>query len=396
MQSQADSPPVPAPQPRLSGIPTDGIPTADPQAALQFCRWLAVHLTAGVSQEEDSTGQVGSQDEALPTQPGATEQGVNISPALSVVIPVYNEQDNLPILYERLTAVLTRCEPGYEIVFVDDGSRDQSLECLHSLEARDPRVKVVELARNFGHQVAISAGMDFARGQAVVIMDADLQDPPEVLPQFIAKWREGHDVVYAIREHRKEGWLKRTAYNLFYRLLQRIANIRIPLDAGDFCIMDRRVVDVLNGMPERNRFVRGIRSWVGLDQVGLAYERQERYAGETKYTFRRLLYLALDGLVSFSYVPLRMISLVGLCVSLMSFILAVFYTIQKLTIGLDPPGFATLIVAVFFLAGIQLITIGVIGEYVGRIFEEVKQRPLYVLRRVTGDRSKRGGMPCES
>ena len=213
-------------------------------------------------------------------------------------------------------------------------------------------------------------------------MDADLQDPPEVLPRFIEKWREGHDVVYAVRTNRKEAWLKRSAYNFFYRLLQRIADIEIPLDAGDFCIMDRRVVDILVGMPERNRFVRGIRSWVGLDQVGLAYEREARYAGEPKFTLTRLVYLALDGLISFSYVPLRMISLLGLGVSLVSILLAIGYTIQKLTRGLSPPGFATTVVAIFFLAGIQLITIGVIGEYVGRIFEEVKRRPLYVIRQV--------------
>jgi dolichol-phosphate mannosyltransferase len=345
---------------------------------------LAANLTTAVSDGKDSSSQLGSLQEHSLSREGAAGQVKPIAPIISIVIPVYNEQENIPVLYERLTGVLNQCEPGYEIVFVDDGSRDQSLDLLRGLEARDRHVKVVELARNFGHQVAISAGLDHTCGQGVVIMDADLQDPPEVLPQFIAKWREGHDVVYAIREHRKEGWLKRTAYTLFYRMLQRIANIRIPLDAGDFCIMDRRMVDLLNGMPERNRFVRGIRSWVGLDQVGLAYERQERYAGEPKYTFRRLLYLALDGLVSFSYVPLRMISIAGLCVSVMSFFLAVFYLIKKLTSGLSPPGFATLVVAMFFLAGIQLITIGVIGEYVGRIFEEVKRRPLYVIRRVTG------------
>ena len=207
-------------------------------------------------------------------------------------------------------------------------------------------------------------------------MDADLQDPPEVLPQFIAKWREGYDVVYAVREQRKEGWLLRAAYALFYRTLQRVANIDIPLDAGDFCIMDRRVVDLLVGMPERNRFVRGIRSWVGLKQVGLAYERASRHAGKPKYTF--------SGLVSFSYLPLRVITLLGFSVSLLSIVLAIFYTIKKLFYGLTPPGFATLVVSIFFLAGIQLVTIGVIGEYVGRIFEEVKRRPLYVLRKVSG------------
>jgi dolichol-phosphate mannosyltransferase len=348
-----------------------GIPTNDPTAALQFCRALAQALAIVPAPLADGF-----------TTNRATDSAETTQPELSVVIPIYNEEDNLPRLYERLIAALDPIGLAYEIVFVDDGSRDGSLTYLHALAASDPRVLVVELARNFGHQVAISAGLDHSRGQGVIVMDADLQDPPEVLPEFIAKWREGYDVVYAIRRQRKEGWLKRGAYALFYRCLQRVANIEIPLDAGDFCIMDRRVVDVLSGMPERNRFVRGIRSWVGLNQVGLAYERHTRHAGQPKYTFTRLVYLALDGLVSFSYIPLRAITMLGFGVSLISIVLAVFYTIQKLTIGLNPPGFATLIVALFFLSGIQLITMGVIGEYIGRIFEEVKQRPLYVVRGV--------------
>ena len=340
-----------------------GIPTDDPQAALRFCQALAQLVDA------PAPG-------ALPPQSAPTE--------LSVVIPAFNEQENLPALYARLLGALDPLGVSYEIVFVNDGSRDRTLPMLQQLSAADPRVLVIDLARNFGHQIAISAGLDHARGRAVIIMDGDLQDPPEVLPEFIAKWREGHDVVYAVRAQRKEGPLKRAAYTLFYRLLKQVSSIDIPLDAGDFCIMDRRVVDLLSGMPERNRFVRGIRSWVGLDQVGLAYERHARHAGRPKYTLSRLIYLALDGLISFSYLPLRMISLAGLGVSLMSILIAIFYTIQKLTVGLSPPGFATLVVAIFFLSGIQLITIGVIGEYVGRIFEEVKGRPLYVVRRVWG------------
>ena len=338
------------------------IPTADPSAALDFCQALARQL-------------------------GGSAWAHAATPALSVVIPVFNEQENLPTLYARLTAVLAHAEPRYELVLVNDGSRDRSGDILAGLAAQDARVMVVELARNFGHQVAISAGLDYARGDGVIVMDADLQDPPEVLPEFIAKWREGHDVVYAIREKRKEVWFKRAAYAAFYRLLQRVANIEIPLDSGDFCIMDRRVVDVLVGMPERNRFVRGIRSWVGLDQVGLAYERRRRYAGKPKYTLSRLVYLALDGLVSFSFLPLRMITLIGFAVSILAILLALGYTLQKLTIGLNPAGFATTVVAIFFLAGVQLITIGVIGEYVGRIFEEVKHRPLYVVRRLVGKRT---------
>jgi dolichol-phosphate mannosyltransferase len=351
------------------------IPTDDPSAALQFCRALVQTLTNVPAPFMNGSGT------SHPANHVETAQ-----PDLSVVIPVYNEEDNLPQLYERLTNALEAVGLSYEIVFVDDGSRDTSVAYLRELAARDPRISAVELARNFGHQVAISAGLDYSRGQGVIVMDADLQDPPEVLPQFIAKWREGHDVVYAIREQRKEGWLKRAAYATFYRFLQRVANIEIPLDAGDFCIMDRRVVDVLSGMPERNRFVRGIRSWVGLSQVGLAYERQARHAGRPKYTFTRLIYLALDGLVSFSYIPLRAITMLGFSVSLLSIVLAIFYAIKKLTVGLNPPGFATITVAIFFLAGMQLITIGVIGEYVGRIFEEVKQRPLYILRQVNGER----------
>ena len=340
------------------------IPTHDPEAALRFCRALAQLLESGNRL-------------ALPLTPVP-------HPVISIVTPVFDERENLPVLYERLVRVLETTEPQFEIVFVDDGSRDGSLDIMRDLAARDARVVVVELARNFGHQIAISAGLDYARGDGVIVMDADLQDPPEVLPQFVAKWHEGHDVVYAVRERRKEGPVKQLAYKMFYRVLQRIANIQIPLDSGDFCIMDRKVVDLLAGMPERNRFVRGIRSWVGLDQVGVAYERQARYAGQAKYTISRLVYLALDGLISFSFIPLRAISLLGLTVSALSIFLAIGYAIQKLTAGLNPPGFATTVVAIFFLAGIQLITIGVIGEYVGRIFEEVKRRPLYIVRQVIG------------
>lgn len=361
----------PSPALRLPASPA--IPTDDPLAALAFCRQLAALIASGALPA------------TLPPAPAATPAPA--PPELSVVIPVFNESENLPELYARLAAVLAANGLRYEIVFVDDGSHDGSLGQLQRFAAADARVLVVELARNFGHQVAISAGLDHARGQGVIVMDADLQDPPEVLPEFIAKWRAGHDVVYAIRAQRKEGMLKRAAYAAFYRLLQRVANIEIPLDAGDFCIMDRRVVDLLVGMPERNRFVRGIRSWVGLDQVGLAYERHARNAGRPKFTLTRLVYLALDGLVSFSYVPLRVITMLGLAVSCVSIVLALFYAVKRLTVGLNPPGFATLIVAIFFLAGMQLITIGVIGEYVGRIFEEVKRRPLYVVRKLTGDRS---------
>ena len=354
------------------------IPIDDAEAALRFCRALAEQLAN--DQSKPQTENSANYDL------GRVAEQIS-EPEVSVVIPIYNEAENIPALYERLIAVLNGIKLNFEIVFVDDGSTDQSIESLNEIGRSDKRVMVIELARNFGHQVAITAGLDYARGRAVAVMDADLQDPPEILPQFVDKWCEGHDVVYAVREHRKEGWLKRTSYTVFYRLLRYIAHIEIPLDTGDFCIMDRRVVELLKSMPERNRFVRGIRSWVGLKQVGLPFERHARHAGTSKYTVGRLMLLALDGLISFSYVPLRLISALGFSVSLLSLVLAVFFFVKKLVYGLSPPGYASLIVSIFFLAGIQLITLGVIGEYIGRIFEEAKRRPMYVLRRMPEVRS---------
>jgi glycosyltransferase involved in cell wall biosynthesis len=360
------------------GLDSLRIPTDDPAAALQLCRSL-VHFfeTQTPSLSIPHLHDTLSAPVAVPLAREA------VCPSLSVVVPIYNEEENLALLSSRLTRVLEATQLAYEVILVDDGSKDKSLEILRQIAARDSHVVVVELARNFGHQVAISAGLDQARGNAVVIMDADLQDPPELLPDLLAKWRDGYQVVYAVRSQRKENWLKRTAYATFYRLLQRVANIDIPLDTGDFCLMDRKVVDVLVAMPERNRFIRGIRSWVGLNQIGIPYERAAREAGQPKYTFTRLLLLALDGFVSFSHAPLRVASLVGIGISVFSFFMAIVYSVQRMTLGLNPPGFATLVVAVFFLAGIQLITIGVMGEYIGRIFDEVKQRPRYVVRQIT-------------
>lgn len=355
------------------------IPIDNPEAALQFCQDLARQLARHAGTAEEQSGDL------FHIQAGASAQN-SAQPELSVVLPVFNEAENIPVLYDRLVSVLERESVDFEILFVDDGSSDESAQKLNDLEVSDHRVHILGLARNFGHQVAITAGLDFARGKAVVVMDADLQDPPEVLPDFILKWREGHDVVYAVREQRKEGWLKRTSYAAFYRLLRHVSNIDIPLDAGDFCVMDRRVVDLLKSMPERNRFVRGIRSWVGLRQVGVPFERRARHAGTSKYTVGRLMLLALDGLISFSYLPLRIITVLGISVSFLSMLMAIFFFVKKLLYGLSPPGFASIIVSIFFLAGIQLITLGVIGEYVGRIFEEAKRRPMYILRRVPGVR----------
>ena len=361
------------------GLRSSGrIPIDNAEAALRFCQALARQLDA-----DSATVGLDASDDISNIQAGAAAQN-SAQPELSVVLPVYNEAENISLLYDRLIGVLEKENLEFEILFVDDGSNDDRAQKLNDLESTDERVHVVGLARNFGHQVAITAGLDFARGKAVAVMDADLQDPPEVLPNFILKWREGYDVVFAVREQRKEGWLKRTSYAVFYRLLRHISNIDIPLDAGDFCIMDRRVVDLLKGMPERNRFVRGIRSWVGLRQIGVSFERHARYAGTSKYTVGRLMLLALDGLISFSYVPLRIITFLGLGVSLLSMAMAIFFFVKKLFYGLSPPGYASIIVSIFFLAGIQLVTLGVIGEYVGRIFEEAKQRPMYILRRVRG------------
>jgi dolichol-phosphate mannosyltransferase len=315
----------------------------------------------------------------------------SLAPHVSVVVPVYDEQENLPELYTRLSEVLQESARNYEIVFVDDGSHDHSLEMLERFAGEDANVVVIELARNFGQQIAISAGLEHCRGEFVAVLDADLQDAPEELPKLMAKTFEGYDVVYAVRQKRKENWLKRLAYAGFYRILGKIAALDIPLDAGDFCVMNRKVVDLVNSMPERNRFVRGIRSWIGLKQIGVPLERLARHAGTPKFGFIKLMNLALDGLVLFSRVPLRIITLTGFTVSIISFLVALFYVVQKLTFGIGVPGFTTLVVAIFFLAGIQLITIGVIGEYVGRIGDEVKQRPLYVTRRII-----RSGHECAS
>jgi polyisoprenyl-phosphate glycosyltransferase len=363
---------------RTDLVSVSQIPTDNPEAALRFCRALAGQMSiASLTIFDDQDRKYGSMKFGLVAENAS-------SPELTVVVPIYNEEENLPTLYDRLVSVLEGAKIEFEILFVDDGSNDESPQMLNNLEASDNRIQVIGLARNFGHQIAITAGLDFARGRAVAVMDADLQDPPEVLPDFIAKWREGNEVVYAVRAQRKEGWFKKTSYAAFYRLLRHVSSIDIPLDAGDFCVMDRRVVNLLKTMPERNRFIRGIRSWVGLRQVGVPFERQLRHAGSSKYTIQRLMLLALDGLISFSYVPLRIITLLGLSVSLLSLIMAAFFFTKKLLYGLNPPGYASIIVSIFFLAGIQLITLGVIGEYVGRIFEEAKRRPLYILRRMTG------------
>jgi dolichol-phosphate mannosyltransferase len=312
-------------------------------------------------------------------------------PLLSIVLPCFNEQEVLSELFRRLQCAAAEWDHTWEVICIDDGSHDRTWELLQAQAKADPRWKALRFARNFGHQTAVSAGLFHATGQAVVVMDADLQDPPEELPRFIAKWREGFEVVYAIRTKRKEHAAKRLCYWLFYRVLASVVANPIPLDSGDFCVMDRKVVDVVRSMPERNRFVRGLRAWAGFRQTGVAYERQARAAGEVKYTMRRLVRLGLDGIFSFSTAPLRLATYLGLSVSLVALCGVVFTLLQRLfstffaSIGLAPvPGFATIVISILFLGGVQLICIGILGEYLGRIYDEVKRRPAWVIAEGAG------------
>lgn len=310
---------------------------------------------------------------------------------ISIVAPVFNEEQILPDFFSRLVKAAEGWEESYEVILVDDGSTDGSWDTIRVFHARDPRWKAIRLGRNFGHQSAISAGLAFAHGDCVVVMDSDLQDPPEQIARFIEQWKEGHHVVYAIRHRRKESIFKRLCYKAFYRIQAALSYVPVPLDAGDFCLMDRKVVDLLNAMPEKNRFVRGLRAWVGFKQTGIPYDRPTRPAGEVKYTYGKLLALAMDGITSFTVVPLRLATIVGFIVSSLSFLAGVFYLLTRLfheffaSLNFPVvPGFATIIIAVFFLGGVQLVFLGIIGEYLGRIYEEVKARPLWTTMEVLG------------
>lgn len=307
-------------------------------------------------------------------------------PRYSIIAPVFNEEGNLHELYRRIKETLDTTGEPWELVLVNDGSRDRSAEIMRELHAADPRVKIIEFAKNFGHQLAVTAGLDYARGDAVVIIDADLQDPPSVILQMIDKWKEGYEIVYAVRAERKgETWFKEFTAKLFYRIIYRITDIDIPLDTGDFRLIDRRAVDTLKSMRERHRFIRGMTSWIGFRQTGVKYVREERFAGETHYPFRKMFKFALDAITGFSYLPLQMATYVGFAIAGISAIaaLAVIYARLFLT-SQAFFGQATTLVAVLFLGGIQLITLGIIGEYLGRIYDEVKQRPLYVVREAQG------------
>ncbi len=306
-------------------------------------------------------------------------------PTVSVVAPCFNEEGVLHELYRRISQVLDGAGESWELVLVNDGSRDRTPEIMRELHARDPRVKVIDFARNFGHQIAVTAGMDYARGDAVVLIDADLQDPPELILEMLAKWRAGYEIVYAVRTERKgETWFKRFTAKVFYRLIYKITDINIPMDTGDFRLMDRKVVNALKTMREKHRFLRGMSVWVGFRQTGVKYVRAERYAGETKYPFKKMLKFALDGITSFSYLPLQMATYIGFMAALLAVVGIIVTIILRLSGSQAFYGQATTLVSVLFLGGIQLISLGIIGEYLGRIYDEVKGRPLYIVRETLG------------
>lgn len=302
-------------------------------------------------------------------------------PAYSIIAPVYNEEETLPVLYPRIREVMDQTGEPWELVLVDDGSRDRSAEIMRELAEKDPRVRPVVFARNFGHQLAVTAGLDYSRGDAVVIIDADLQDPPEVILDMIAKWREGYEVVYGVRTDREgETWFKLATASLFYRLIYRITDVDIPLDTGDFRLMDRKVVNVLNQMRERHRFLRGMSSWIGFRQAGVTYRRAARYAGETKYPIRKMLKFASDAITGFSYLPLQIATYLGFLSAGLS-ILAIPLVVYLRASGSQAFfGQATTLIAVLFLGGVQLISLGIIGEYLGRLYDQAKGRPLYIVR----------------
>ena len=310
-----------------------------------------------------------------------------MKPTISIIAPVYNEEEVLGELHRRVAEVMDQQPDQWELLLVNDGSRDRSAEVIAQLHEKDSRVKGISFSRNFGFQVAVTAGLDHAQGEAIILTDADLQDPPEVYPEMIAKWREGNDVVYGIRQSREgETWFKLFTAKLFYRLIYRITNINIPLDTGDFRLMDRRVVDAIRRMPERNRFLRGMVPWVGFKQTGVTFQRQARYAGEAKFnSIRKMLPFAIDAITSFSYFPLQLATFFGFVCAALSALAIIVVIIVRLFLATPwLEGQATTLVSVLFLGGVQLISLGIIGEYLGRIYDEVKGRPLYLVDKTWG------------
>jgi glycosyltransferase involved in cell wall biosynthesis len=304
----------------------------------------------------------------------------------SIVAPIFNEIDNLPELYRRVRDVMESSNEAWELLLVDDGSTDGSTDKIRELTAADERVRPVIFARNFGHQIAVTAGLDYARGDAIVIIDADLQDPPEVILELAEKWREGYEVVYAVRAEREgESWFKKLTASLFYRIIFRITDVNIPLDAGDFRLLDRKVVNVMNSMRERHRFLRGMAAWVGFKQIGVEYRRAARYAGETKYPFRKMLRLALNAVTSFSYFPLQVATYIGFISASLAILAIPVVAILRMIGSRFFGGQATTLISVLFLGGVQLISLGILGEYIGRLYDEAKGRPLYIVREAPED-----------
>lgn len=306
-------------------------------------------------------------------------------PELSLLIPCYNEAENLEKLFSSLQSVLKPLNLDYEIVCINDGSKDDTLQLLIDCHHRDNRIKVINLSRNFGKEIAMSAGLDYTRGKAVIPIDADLQDPPKLILDLMAKWREGYDMVYAVRKSRQgESWLKKKTADYFYSFIGKISTIPIPANTGDYRLLDEKVVKALRQLPEKNRFMKGLFSWVGYRQAAIYFERLPRYGGKSSFNYWKLWNFALDGITSFSSIPLKIWSYCCLFISLISLFYGLFLLLKTLIFGIDLPGYASTIVAILFLGGIQLITLGVIGEYIARIYEEVKGRPLYLIRETYG------------
>lgn len=327
--------------------------------------------------KQESSTMATSHEETQPKEPIAATL-----PMYSIIAPVYNEEDTLPHFYQRLVSVMEEVGDPFELIFINDGSRDSSYQKMLELHTKDPRVRIIDFSRNFGHQIAISAGLDYARGQAVIIMDTDLQDPPEVIPHLIARWKDGAEVVYAQRSTRKgETRFKLLTASAFYRLIGRLTSVAIPRDTGDFRLIDRSVVNALITMREHHRFMRGLSAWVGFRQEAVLYNRQERFAGSTHYPLRKMISFSMDAITSFSHIPLQLATTCGFIfagISLVGIIIAVLLRIFTGAIV----GQASTLIMVLFLGGVQLIFLGIIGEYLGRIYDEVRARPLYIVRKV--------------
>ncbi len=311
---------------------------------------------------------------------------MNNSIIYTLIAPIFNEIENLPVLYDRITNVMDQTGESWELILVDDGSIDGSSDMIRELATKDERVRPIIFARNFGHQIAVTAGLDYSRGQSVTIIDADLQDPPEVILEMIKKWHEGYQVIYAVRSEREgETWFKTFTASLFYRLIYRITDVKIPLDTGDFRMMDRKVVNVMNSMREHHRFLRGMSAWVGFKQIGVTYKRAARLSGETKYPFKKMFKLALTAITGFSYVPLQLATYLGFIAAAIAVVAIPIVVILRIAGSQSFFGQATTLIAVLFFGGVQLISLGILGEYIGRIYDEVKGRPLYIVSESPSD-----------